>query len=52
MTLRLNILLWFGWVFFVIYGSLLPFDFQPMALNQRRNLEEGRIVLGQIVAKK
>ena len=34
MTLRLNILLWFGWVFFVIYGSLLPFDFQPMALDR------------------
>lgn len=31
---------------------LLGPDFQAMAQNQRRNLEEGRIVVGQIVAKK
>ncbi|TAK87613.1 MAG: class I SAM-dependent methyltransferase [Betaproteobacteria bacterium] len=34
--------------FHVLLGS----DFQPMAQNQRRNLEEGRIVLAQVVAKK
>ena len=34
--------------FHVLLGS----DFQAMAQNQRRNLEEGRIVLAQIVAKK
>lgn len=34
--------------FHVLLGS----DFQVMAQNQRRNLEEGRIVLAQVVAKK
>jgi MPBQ/MSBQ methyltransferase len=34
------------------FALLMGTDFQSMALNQRRNLEEGRIVLGQIVAKK
>jgi MPBQ/MSBQ methyltransferase len=34
--------------FHVLLGS----DFQAMAQNQRRNLEEGRIVLAQIVAKR
>jgi len=34
--------------FHVLLGS----DFKEMAQNQRRNLEEGRIVLAQIVAKK
>jgi MPBQ/MSBQ methyltransferase len=34
--------------FHVLLGS----DFQAMAQNQRRNLEEGRIVLAQVVAKK
>jgi len=31
---------------------LLGPDFQAMAQNQRRNLEEGRIVLAQVVAKR
>jgi SAM-dependent methyltransferase len=34
--------------FHVLLGS----DFPAMALNQRRNLEEGRIVLAQIVARR
>lgn len=34
--------------FHVLLGS----DFQAMAQNQGRNLQEGRIVLGQVVAKK
>lgn len=34
--------------FHVLLGS----DFQVMAQNQRRNLEEGRIVLAQVVAKR
>jgi ubiquinone/menaquinone biosynthesis C-methylase UbiE len=34
--------------FHVLLGS----DFQAMAQNQRRNLEEGRIVLAQVVAKR
>jgi ubiquinone/menaquinone biosynthesis C-methylase UbiE len=34
------------------FHVLLGPDFQTMAQNQRRNLEEGRIVLAQIVAKK
>ena len=34
--------------FHVLLGS----DFQVMAQNQRRNLEEGRIVLAQVVARK
>ncbi len=25
--------LWLGWVVFVVYGSLLPFEFQPLALE-------------------
>jgi len=31
---------------------LLGADFQAMAQNQGRNLQEGRIVLGQVVARK
>jgi len=34
------------------FHLLLGSDFQVMAQNQRRNLEEGRIVLAQVVAKK
>lgn len=34
------------------YHLLLGPDFQVMAQNQRRNLDEGRIVLAQVVAKK
>lgn len=34
--------------FHVLLGS----DFPAMAQNQRRNLEEGRIVLAQIVARR
>lgn len=34
------------------FHLLLGSDFQAMAQNQRRNLEEGRIVLAQIVARK
>jgi hypothetical protein len=34
--------------FHVLLGS----DFQAMAQNQRRNLEDGRIVLAQVVARK
>lgn len=34
------------------FHVLLGADFSTMAQNQRRNLEEGRIVLAQIVAKK
>lgn len=34
------------------FNVLLGPDFQVMAQNQRRNLEEGRIVLAQVVAKK
>jgi len=34
------------------FHLLLGNDFQVMAQNQRRNLEEGRIVLAQIIAKK
>lgn len=34
------------------FHVLLGPDFQAMAQNQRRNLEEGRIVLAQVVAKK
>ena len=34
--------------FHVLLGS----DFQTMAQNQRRNLEDGRIVLAQVVAKR
>lgn len=34
------------------FHLLLGPDFQAMAQNQRRNLEEGRIVLAQVVAKK
>ena len=34
------------------FHLLLGADFQAMAQNQRRNLEEGRIVLAQVVAKK
>ena len=34
--------------FHVLLGS----DFQAMAQNQRRNPEEGRIVLAQVVAKR
>lgn len=34
------------------FHVLLGPDFQVMAQNQRRNLEEGRIVLAQVVAKK
>jgi len=34
------------------FHLLLGSDFQAMAQNQRRNLEEGRIVLAQIVAKR
>lgn len=34
------------------FHVLLGADFQAMAQNQRRNLEEGRIVLAQVVAKK
>jgi len=34
------------------FHLLLGTDFQVMAQNQRRNLEEGRIVLAQIIAKK
>jgi len=34
------------------FHLLLGSDFQAMAQNQRRNLEEGRIVLAQVVAKK
>ncbi len=33
-ALRLSALLWLGWVVFVVYGSLLPFDFHPMPLAQ------------------
>lgn len=32
--LRPGALLWLGWVVFVVYGSLLPFDFHPMPLAQ------------------
>jgi len=31
---------------------LLGPDFRVMAQNQRRNLEEGRIVLAQVVARR
>jgi ubiquinone/menaquinone biosynthesis C-methylase UbiE len=34
------------------FHLLLGADFKEMALNQGRNLQEGRIVLAQIVAKK
>jgi SAM-dependent methyltransferase len=34
------------------FHVLLGADFQVMAQNQRRNLEEGRIVLAQVIAKK
>jgi MPBQ/MSBQ methyltransferase len=34
------------------FHVLLGTDFQAMAQNQGRNLQEGRIVLGQVVAKK
>lgn len=34
------------------FHVLLGADFQAMAQNQRRNLEEGRIVLAQVVARK
>jgi MPBQ/MSBQ methyltransferase len=34
------------------FHLLLGADFQAMAQNQGRNLEEGRIVLGQVVARK
>lgn len=34
------------------FHVLLGADFQVMAQNQRRNLEEGRIVLAQVVAKR
>jgi hypothetical protein len=34
--------------FHVLLGS----DFQAMAQNQRRNLEEARIVLAQVVARR
>jgi len=34
------------------FHLLLGPDFQAMAQNQRRNLEEGRIVLAQVVAKR
>lgn len=34
------------------FHVLLGTDFQVMAQNQRRNLEEGRIVLAQVVAKR
>lgn len=34
------------------FHILLGTDFQAMAQNQRRNLEEGRIVLAQIIARK
>ena len=34
------------------FHVLLGPDFQVMARNQRRNLEEGRIVLAQVVARK
>lgn len=34
------------------FHVLMGEDFQAMAKNQRRNLEEGRIVLAQVVAKK
>lgn len=34
------------------FHVLLGADFQAMAQNQGRNLQEGRIVLGQVVAKK
>jgi ubiquinone/menaquinone biosynthesis C-methylase UbiE len=34
------------------FHVLLGPDFQLMAQNQRRNLEEGRIVLAQVLAKK
>lgn len=34
------------------FHLLLGADFQVMAQNQRRNLEEGRIVLAQVVAKR
>ena len=25
--------LWLGWTFFVVYGSLLPFDFHPLTID-------------------
>jgi hypothetical protein len=34
------------------FHVLLGPDFQAMAQNQRRNLEEGRIVLAQVVARR
>jgi len=34
------------------FHVLLGADFQTMAQNQGRNLQEGRIVLGQVVARK
>lgn len=34
------------------FHVLLGADFQAMAQNQRRNLEEGRIVLAQVIAKR
>ncbi len=34
------------------FHLMLGPDFQAMAQNQRRNLEEGRIVLAQVIAKK
>jgi len=34
------------------FHMLLGADFQVMAQNQRRNLEEGRIVLAQVIAKR
>jgi ubiquinone/menaquinone biosynthesis C-methylase UbiE len=34
------------------FHVLLGTDFQAMAQNQGRNLQEGRIVLGQVVARK
>jgi SAM-dependent methyltransferase len=34
------------------FHLLMGADFQAMAQNQRRNLEEGRIVLAQVIAKR
>jgi hypothetical protein len=34
------------------FHVLMGTDFQAMAQNQGRNLQEGRIVLGQVVARK
>ena len=31
---HINFFLWFAWTFFVVYGSLLPFDYHALALDK------------------